>query len=313
VLHCAWIRLPALYRIPLHLMLVLFYVAPWWCSPELHPRSVAELEWAIFLFPLAAAGILLMLWSAARKGPAFVAENGTPWGWPMFPWTAFAVISVAVALRTFALSMTFGPAGPIWVRLSGHQLAISYDTMWGPYFLVPPACSILLLLLEGSVATGNRRLLQRLMWLAPTLLLLSIPVSDAPVAREFLDRFVDTAGSPVWLTVGLLLAFYGLAAWRRVGGAFTGLLGTTALLSVIGPETIGVRSLLTPQPWPLYLVGAALLLPVCGGGRRRCACWGASCCRWGRGCCCRGRCWRTGGTRSACTCSGRRSSRSAWG
>ncbi|MFO1096047.1 MAG: hypothetical protein U0992_22490 [Planctomycetaceae bacterium] len=212
VLHTARIQLPLFYRVPLHLMLVLFYVAPWWCAPDLHPRSVADLEWAIFQFPLAASLVLLMLWPAARRGPAYVADNGTPWGWPMFPWSVFAIIAVAIALRTFALAMTFGPAGRIWVPSSDRGLLISFDTMWGPYFLVPPAFAIFILLLEGSVATGNRMLQQRLMWLAPIVLLaLSIPMSDAPVARGFLDRFVAACGSPVFLTIGLA----GMASARR--------------------------------------------------------------------------------------------------
>ena len=155
VLRGARIRLPWQYRLPLHLMLVLFYVAPWWCSPELHPRSVAELEWSIFLFPVAAAAILLSLWPAVRRGPALVAENGTPWSWPMFPWSAFALVIVAVVLRTFALCMTFGPTGPIWIPASSGNFLISFDTMWGPYFLVPIAFALLILFLEGSVVTGR--------------------------------------------------------------------------------------------------------------------------------------------------------------
>jgi hypothetical protein len=236
-------------------------VAPWWCSPDLHPRSVEGLEWAIFLFPLAAAAILLMLWPAARRGPALVAANGTPWGWPTFPWTAFAVIALAVGLRSFALCMTFGPSGTIWIPIMNVGLAISFDTMWGPYFLVPPVFAILILLLEGSIASGNRKLLQRLQWLAPMLLLLlAIPVSDAPVSRGFLNRFVSTVGSPLWLSVGLLMTFYALASVRRVSGAFAGLLLATSLLAVIGPETTGLKTLTAPQPWPLFAVGPVLLV-----------------------------------------------------
>jgi hypothetical protein len=86
------------------------------------------------------------------------------------------------------------------------------------------------------------------------------------VSREFLDQFVNTIGSPVWLTLGLLLAFYGLA-WRRgVPGALSGLLGTTALFSIVGRETIGLRTLTAPQAWPLLLIGGALLA---SGLRRR--------------------------------------------
>ncbi|MBL8850218.1 MAG: hypothetical protein JNG89_11065, partial [Planctomycetaceae bacterium] len=267
VLHGSRIRLSAWYRLPLHLLLALFYVAPWWCSPDLHPRSVDELEWAIFLFPLAAALLLLLLWPAARKGPALVAENGTPWGWPMFPWTAFAVIAAAVGLRTFALCMTFGPSGTIWIPVINKGLEISFDTMWGPYFLVPPVFSVLVLLLEGSIATGNRKLQQRLLWLAPILLLLlAIPVSDAPVSRGFLLRIVSTVGAPLWLSVGLLIAFYSLASLRRVSGAFAGLLLAVTLLSVVGPETTNLRTLTSPQPWPMVAVGMVLLV---AGVRRR--------------------------------------------
>ena len=76
VLHTARIRLPLFYRVPLHLMLVLFYVAPWWCAPDLHPRSVADLEWAIFQFPLearpgfacATVGLAVLLFVRATAG-----------------------------------------------------------------------------------------------------------------------------------------------------------------------------------------------------------------------------------------------------
>ena len=144
-LGAARIRLGGPYRVPLHLFLALFYAAPWWCSPKLHPRSDTALEWIIILFPVAAAVLILTLLPAVRRGPGYVTDNGTPWRWPWFPWTAFGVIVGAVALRTFALCMTFGPSGPIWVPLSDGRFAISFDTMWGPYFLIPPAFAVLVL------------------------------------------------------------------------------------------------------------------------------------------------------------------------
>jgi hypothetical protein len=109
----AKIRIGAPYRVPFYLLLALFYVAPWWCSPELHPRSAVALEWTIFLFPVAAAVLILGFFPAIRRGPQYVANNGTPWRWPLFPWTAVGVIVAAVAMRTFVLCMTFGPSGPI--------------------------------------------------------------------------------------------------------------------------------------------------------------------------------------------------------
>ena len=106
-----------LYRIPLHLMLALFYLAPWLCASLLEENRLTELQWRIFAFPVVAAVLLLTLVPATRRGPAYANDNGSPWRWPLYPWTAFGAITLAVALRTFALCMTFGPTGPIWVRL----------------------------------------------------------------------------------------------------------------------------------------------------------------------------------------------------
>ncbi len=108
------IRLGARYRIPYHLMLALFYIAPWWCAPQLHPRPRATQEWVLFSFSVAAAFLFLLLLPAVRKGPSHVHHNGTPWRWPCFPWIAFGVIAAVVSLRSFALCMAFGPFGPIW-------------------------------------------------------------------------------------------------------------------------------------------------------------------------------------------------------
>jgi hypothetical protein len=57
--------------------------------------------------------LILGFFPAIRRGPQYVANNGTPWRWPLFPWTAVGVIVAAVAMRTFVLCMTFGPSGPI--------------------------------------------------------------------------------------------------------------------------------------------------------------------------------------------------------
>ncbi|MEX2287400.1 MAG: hypothetical protein WD648_09945, partial [Planctomycetaceae bacterium] len=86
VLRGAGIRLGLAYRIPYHLMMALFYVVPWWCSPEFNIRKNAAIEWTLLLFPTAAAVLFLTLLPAVRRGPKYVANNGTPWPWPTFPW-----------------------------------------------------------------------------------------------------------------------------------------------------------------------------------------------------------------------------------
>jgi len=266
VLWATRIRLPIAYRVPYHLLFALFYVAPWWCSPELHSRSPQDLQWMIMLFPVAAGLLFLTLLPAVRRGPAGVANNGTPWRWPWFPWSGFAFLMGAVGLRTFALCMTFGPLGPIWVQLSNGRRAIAFDTMWGPYFLIPPVLAVMVLMLEGSLATGNKRLIGRLMKCAPLILLLSLPYSNGRVFHGFLSTFTETVGSPIWLAVWLQLGFYAWATFRKVPRAAMGALATLCLLSIIDSQTLSFRTLADPQPWPLLAAG--LMLAIVGIRRR---------------------------------------------
>ncbi|NOX56961.1 MAG: hypothetical protein GXP27_21475 [Planctomycetes bacterium] len=258
VLRGTGIRLGWLYRIPYHMTLVLFYVAPWWCAPQLHPRSYSEGEWTLTLFPVAAAAIALCLLPAARRGPAYTADDGPPWPWPAYPWSLFIVLVCAVAFRSFILCMTYGPRGPIWTHTT-KGFAISFDTIWGPYFLVPLGLAILVVLLELGLTTDNLRFQQGVLKKAPLLLLLAVPIGGDLVFPRFLRTVVETIGSPVWLTVWLLLAFYVWAWIRRVPGAVIGTAAMCLLLALIGPETIDPRSLVGPYPWP-FLVAAVLLL-----------------------------------------------------
>lgn len=259
VLWGAGIRLGFRYRIPYHLFLALFYVAPWWCSPEIHARSAESLEWTLFLFPVAASLLFLCLLPAIRGGVSYVTGNGTPWGWPWFPWIAFGVIAACVSLRSFALCLTFGPAGPMWITSGSGPRLISFDTLWGFYFLIPLGFVLLLLLLEGSLVTRNKAFQTGVIRFSPLLLLLAMPAITGRVHLGFLFQVTDVIGSPIWITVWLLLGFYLWAAVRRVPGAIGAGLAAVALLSIVGPQTLGSRTLIDPSPWPLLLDGVLLL------------------------------------------------------
>lgn len=253
------IRMGFRYRIPYHLFLALFYAAPWWCSPEMHPRSPAELEWMLFLFPVVASVLFLCLLPAVRGGVSYVKANGTPWGWPWFPWIAFGMIAACVAFRSFILCLTFGPAGPMWIKpLSGPRL-ISFDTLWGFYFLIPLGFALLVLLLEGGIATRNKVFQSGVIRCSPLLLLLAMPAATGPVHTGFLFKVTDSLGSPIWLTAWLLVGFYLWAAVRRVPDAIWGGLGAVALLAIVGPQTLGSRTLIETSPWPLLLDGILIL------------------------------------------------------
>jgi hypothetical protein len=259
VLWGAGVRLGARYRIPYHLLLALFYLAPWWYSRGLHPRSEDSLDWQLVLFPVAAAALFLTLLPAVRGGARYVAGNGTPWPWPWFPGTAFGVIAAAVGLRSYALTMTFGLSGSIWRRIPRGRVIV-FDTIWGTYFLVPLALAILILLLEAGLVAGNRRSTRRVVGAAPLLLFLALPWGEGPVFQEFLWNFMRTLGSPFWITIWLLLAFYGWAWARGVQGAGRDGLIAALLLSIVDSWTIGPQTLTEPRVWPFAITAVLALV-----------------------------------------------------
>ncbi len=113
------VRLPLGYRAPYYLILSLFFLYPVALSPlVLTPGSLA-LQWGLFGFSAAAGIAFLTLLPAVRRGTDYVRNNGTPWSWPWFPWTVFAVLGFAVCLRAYYLCESFDNR-PAW-RSHGHR------------------------------------------------------------------------------------------------------------------------------------------------------------------------------------------------
>ena len=257
VLRATQIHLKLVYLLPLTLFLALFFVAPWWCSPELHPQNSVTLDWTVFCFPQIAAILTLLLIPAARMGQKSVEGNGTPWPWPLFPWSAFVFIGIAIVLRSYSLTMTFSQTGPIWAA-PNQRSGIIFDTIWRPYFLVPLAFSLLMLMIEAGIATGSRFLLKRAFNLAPYTLLLSWPIFPSDTMRIFLTHLTRTVGSPVWLTVWLLIAFFSWTAIRRVEWSISRVFACVMLLAVVGPRSVSLETLTAPNPVPMFLSGIVL-------------------------------------------------------
>ncbi len=254
------IRIGWRYAVPFVLYLALFFAMPWWCSPELNPLPTRLMNWSVFFFPQLAAILNLTLLPAVKRGAKGVANNGTPWPWPLFPWAAFGVIAVAVAIRSFALAMTFGQTGPIWSNIETHS-GIVFDTIWGPYFLVPFGLSLLVLLFEGFLSAGNRVLARRVLLFSPGLLLLALSWNGGPAFESFLtQRVLATIGAPLWWTVLLLLSFFGWGIFRKVDGASLGCVSMIVLLTFIGADTLSLRAIHAAQPAPLFVAGTLLAI-----------------------------------------------------
>ena len=247
-------RLPGLFRVPFYLVLILFFLYPVLLLEvldgvgEQDPKKGLEWTlWLIFLFPSAAGLTTLSLLPAVWRGPQYVSENGTPWHWPLFPWSLFVILAVAIVLRSYYFTVSFHP-------YPGQQSA------FGLYFLVPFLLSICLVVFELARSV-QRVAIEGFALIAPIpLLWLTMPGKrHTPVFDQFLVMYMDVAGSPVLLAWWGLVALYGFAWLRGNGMAETGLAVIFVIGSIIGPATVDVESLRFPVVAPL-LVATAILI-----------------------------------------------------
>lgn len=230
------IQLSAGYRLPLYGFLVLFFAWPATLLPELTSLSSAQTRWLIAAFPLLSGLLAIALIPAIRTGSAAVANNGTPWGWPLFPWTPFVFIALAVCFRSYSLTMSFDP-----LTSAGHY----WDTMFGLYQLVPFLLAILVVLLEISIVEQLPKLQRCVMLTAPALLVLAypwlVPWGRLSGYTTFTYTVVNELASPVFLTMIGLALLYGWAWWKGVKHAEAGVFGMAMLATVIGPRAFGQR------------------------------------------------------------------------
>ncbi len=256
------IRLPLLYRVPYYLFLALLFLYPLAIVNGLGGDTSAAV-WRIYLFSPAAAAALLTLLPAIRRGPGYVAQTGTPWRWPWYPWSLFGFLTICAALRAYALSLSFDT-----VLMQKLGEAMRLDSAFGLYFLVPILMAVSLLLLEAGIVGGNGRLKTLALALPFVCLMLSVtpPGGSAPYA-DFLGRFIARVGSPLWLGVLCSLAFFAYARLRQVRSAGEAFWGTLLIASCVGRNTIDLATAVSPQTWALWF--AVVVLGVVGVRHRQ--------------------------------------------
>lgn len=251
------IRLPRLYRIPYHLFLALLFLYPLAIVTGLGDDTGAAV-WRVYLFSPATAAVLLTLLPAIRRGPQYVAQTGTPWHWPWFPWGLFGFLTICAGLRAYALSLSFDT-----VLMQKLDEAMRLDTAFGFYFLVPMLLAVGLLLLEAGIVSHNRRIQYLALILPVICLVLSFtPRYGSAPYTDFLDRFILRVGSPLWLSAIAGLAFFVYARLRKVRYAGEGFWGALLVAACIGRTTVDLTSVVSPQTWALWF--AAIVQGVAG-------------------------------------------------
>lgn len=249
------IRLHWTYRLPYYLLLMLFFGYPVFVSPEFCQKQNEIVQWRVALFPAIAGAITLTLIPAVRRGRTLCEDNGTPWTWPLFPWCLFIFMGLAVCFRSWSLSVSFDTG---LIRTSIRDM----DAAFGLYLLLPFFLATLTVLLEIALVENAAKLRQFVLWAAPAVIPASIPAlwpnSHQGTYQRFLDLFLNEVGSPVFLAVLGLMAFYGVARLRGVRGAENGFVAMSVAAVFVGPRAtgFGVESL---QSWPLVVLGMSML------------------------------------------------------
>jgi competence protein ComGC len=200
---------------------------------------MAPLVWGLYLFPLASGAVSLLLVPAIRRGAAYAEGNGTPWGWPWFPWILFGVLAACAGVRSYWLTLSFYPAEGML-------------SPFGAYFLVPMVLALAVLLLEAGLVTKRGWLRVAGVALpAPALAMIFPGGGGGEVREQFVRLIAWTATSPALLGATLVLVFYVYAWLRRQRLAEAGVVIALAVVSVVGDETTGLHSLVSPRLLPL--------------------------------------------------------------
>jgi hypothetical protein len=199
------------------------------------------LQWVLFGFsPLAGIAFLTLI-PAIRRGPDYLAKNGSPWPYPLYPWTLFGLLAVAVCGRASYLCVSF------------HFVGKS-NTIFGPYFLVPFVLAIEVLLVEAALVSRNRVMQRVAMAVLPGVLILAMAGHrDDVVFQGFLSTFrKGLGGSPLYLSLIAVCGLYAYASCRQVPLALGGLASSLVALAFVGPGTFDLGGLVAPPGWQAY-------------------------------------------------------------
>jgi hypothetical protein len=245
------LRLPGWFRTAYYLFLGLFFLYPVALVPLLdQPRSEA-LEWALFGFSPLAGLVALSLLPAIRRGPDYLRDNGSPWRWPLYPWSLFVFLGFGVAARSFLLCWS----------MQHVERSDPEQFIFGPYFLVPFLLAVAFLLLELGLAVKSRGVL-RVALLLPLGLIVLASGGDRSddLYQGFLALFSERlGGTPLYLTL-LAAAGFSTYAWlRRVPRADVVLTVVLAILACAGSGIRSLHDLGQPRPWPILAIAALQL------------------------------------------------------
>lgn len=256
------IRLKSLYRIPFHLFLGLILLYPVVIVHGDYPHNAEQNNWTILLFPIIAAGIILSLIPAVRRGVSYVKNNGTPWLWPLYPWSLFVFLIAIVVFRSYALCLSFDPV----LDVSWHA-ALQLQNCFGGIYLTPIVLAVSALCLEGHLSTKSETV-RRVGLLLPfsAMYLAWSGQSDGCLYVRIVEQVTQQFASPLWLTVTLAVFVFTCAVIRRVRNSEIALSTSLVFLAFLEPADTGFPGFANPSSMHLLLAAG---IQVWAGWKRR--------------------------------------------
>lgn len=243
------IRLPWTYRAPFYLQLALLFAYPAWLGRLSINDREAEMARYVLGLPALQAAITLLLAIAARRRGADVPANGTPWGWPWYPWPAFVLLGVAGVLRAFAMSMSF-------------DNALGFAAGLEPYAFIPLALAWFVVCFEGTHGAHRPQQASTAVVAPLGLLLFALPgANGSPAQQHYLTILGESLGSPIQVAAVLLMIYYVYLWLRGVRAGEAGVFAALGVLSITDSATLSIDRL---APLQLVPACAALALLVAG-------------------------------------------------
>ena len=237
------IRLPLGYRGVYYTLLILLFVYPcvvshWATDSHQREHILLMLHWFI---PIT-SGLFLFLLPSIWRGERYVRENGTPYLFPLFPMSLFAILMPLVAFRLYLLALAFGPGRGDTVLLS-------------PNAFIPLVLIAGILLLEIGVVTKSRSASIMAMATGPIMIYLVIASGSL-----YCPNYPAVWAPSLTHAIRLCLFFYSWARVRGVWGSHAALLMT--LIPIGSLDDMGLPGLLCGWHLIPFLTGCIIELAM---------------------------------------------------
>lgn len=250
------LKLPAMYRIPFYLQLVLMISAAAVPANLITSLSEEQIRWVIVAASPVWALLILTLLPAVRAGAGPVQMKHVPWIWPYYPWSLLVIVWLCLGFRLWTLSLSFDAA----TSLNFEAAMQMQNSFLGPFIFVPPLMAISLLALEAAIKRQTTVAKLFAIGLPAACVGLSVwsPAGNV-AATEFVSDLTRRIGPPAWGTVWLALGASAIGAARGVAECRRMAIIYLALLSVVSSETTGIETEFVLRTWPLWLLAVGLM------------------------------------------------------